>query len=65
MAPNVQEEIIATLQSQHDGVSMIDLLKKMQTSKAQSTTDIRAAVLALLSVQRVVLTPQRKLRLSS
>lgn len=64
MSANVQDEIIATLRSQHDGVSMIDLLKTMQTSKSQSTMDIRAAVLALLSVQRVVLTPERKLRLS-
>jgi hypothetical protein len=60
----VQDEIIKTLESQPDAISMIDLLKQMRVTHAQSTMAIRAAVLPLISVRRIELTPERKLRLA-
>lgn len=58
----VQEEIIRALESQAEAISMVELLKQMQSVSVQSTA-IRAAVLPLISVRRIELTPERKLRL--
>ena len=60
----VQDEIIRTLESRPDAISMIDLLKQMRAANPQSTMAIRAAVLPLISVRRIELTPERKLRLA-
>ncbi len=60
----VQNEIIKTLQSQQDAISMIDLLKEMHSSSVGSPMAIRAAVLPLISARRIELTPERKLRLA-
>jgi hypothetical protein len=62
--PVVQELIMRTLQEAHEALTMADLVERVRHHvAAQSTVTIRAAVLPLITLRRVELTAERKLRL--
>ncbi len=61
MAP-VEVKILEILESSGE-LSMNDLVNKVQEDSAASATEVRAAVLPLISSDNVDLTPDRKLRL--
>jgi hypothetical protein len=64
--PPVQEQIMRTLQEAQEALTMADLVGRVrQHVAAQSTTTIRAAVLPLITLRRVELTTERKLRLKA
>lgn len=61
MAP-VEIKILEILGNSGE-LSMNDLVQKVQEESATSATEVRAAVLPLISGDSVDLTPDRKLRL--
>jgi len=64
--PVVQEQIMRTLQEAQEALTMADLVERVrQHVAAQSTITIRAAVLPLITLRRVELTTERKLRLKA
>jgi len=63
MAP-VEIKILEILGNSGE-LSMSDLVQKVQESSATSATDVRSAVLPLISGESIDLTPDRKLRLKA
>ena len=59
----IQREIISALRNAQSALSMPALVQIIQRNTSQPATTIRAAVLPLISVRRIELTPERKLRL--
>jgi hypothetical protein len=64
--PVVQEQIMRTLHEAQEALTMADLVERVRLHVAtQSTITIRAAVLPLITLRRVELTTERKLRLKA
>lgn len=62
--PVVQQQIMMTLQDANEALTMTDLIQRIRhNAHSPSPITIRAAVLPLITLQRVEFTPERKLRL--
>ena len=61
MAP-VEVKILEILENSGE-LSMNDLVQKVRENSTTSATDVRSAVLPLISGESIDLTPDRKLRL--
>lgn len=60
----VQESVIKTLRNQREGLTMSELIQRVREDSTEPSVEIRAAVLPLITLNRVEFTPDRKLRLS-
>ena len=64
--PLVQQAILRTLKESSGDLTMSDLVKEVQTRRSlENSMSIRAAILPLITLRRIELTPERKLRLTS
>ena len=60
----VQKEIIETLRDANDELSLNDLVAKVRPGAPSGRNEVKAAVVPLLYLRQVTLTPTRKFRLA-
>jgi hypothetical protein len=62
MAP-IQREIVSVLKAANAEVSVSDLVDRVVVRQAATPSEVKAALLPMISAERIELTANRKLRL--